>query len=330
MSRFCFLCEQKIFNYQSLLKCSSGFCDKITHLSCIKKLTESGLSDRGITLKTDAESKHGLVFNCSDCTSLEAIHEISMVGSPDLDEPSKCINNKHIFEILTLVKTMYNEIKSLRADNKELRKEMRELKSALPIVASKLLLNPNSGTARDLGKSGTVGVNNTAVGKTNTADRKSNVAEQTITKNNNSNNATVLPSTSAQEPTNGGESSEGFTTVSYRKRKPRPIPPLQGTMKSDALKVVSRKSLKKELFVTRLDPTTTTQDLDNYLLNNLKLGLNSFKCNKLKTKYDTYSSFHLLIDSNDYEKVLHEDVWPEGILIKPFFKKEKISESKND
>lgn len=70
------------------------------------------------------------------------------------------------------------------------------------------------------------------------------------------------------------------------------------------------------MFVTRLAPKTTTASLEKFLLKETGLVL---KSEKLKTRYDTYSSFHIWCDRSVLNNLLNTDIWPRGVLIKPFF-----------
>lgn len=321
MSRTCVICESGIFNFQSLLKCTGGFCGKMIHLHCTERFSVSALLDRGIEVKSDENSKHGLVYRCSDCINLDSIHETSIDNIPNAEDDNKTTNNIHLAEILALVKTLYSEVKILRSDNMELKREIRELKNAFPSNLSPAInsvnhISENNSEAKHLPK-------NAKMKKQNES-----IPSHDVNVNNSGDKDLGVPSTSAQSvsPIELNES-DNFIPVVHRRRKPRALPPLQGSLKSDALKVANRRSTNKELFVSRLDPSTSTQDLENFILNTLNLKF--VKCTKLKARYESYSSFHLLINSEDFNKVHHEDVWPAGILIKPFLGKLNTSEAKN-
>ena len=39
---------------------------------------------------------------------------------------------------------------------------------------------------------------------------------------------------------------------------------------------------------------------------------------KLRTKHDTYSSFHVEVEENNLEKLFNAACWPEGCFVSPF------------
>uniref|UniRef100_A0A146KWE8 PHD-type domain-containing protein n=2 Tax=Lygus hesperus TaxID=30085 RepID=A0A146KWE8_LYGHE len=80
----------------------------------------------------------------------------------------------------------------------------------------------------------------------------------------------------------------------------------------NSLSVVAK---KKSIFVTRLSPATTANDLVDFLVN---LKLPFLKCTKLKTNYDSYSSFHVQVLETDFTKIFSGDVWPQGILVSEY------------
>lgn len=74
------------------------------------------------------------------------------------------------------------------------------------------------------------------------------------------------------------------------------------------------------LFVSRFDPTVTTNEIQS-LLEGSSLGLSHLKITKIKTRYQSegyYSSFHIEVLADDLPKIDCVDIWPTGCLIKPF------------
>ncbi|XP_077500070.1 uncharacterized protein LOC144110874 [Amblyomma americanum] len=92
-----------------------------------------------------------------------------------------------------------------------------------------------------------------------------------------------------------------------------------GTAKQSMLKVAPRLPAKKSLFVSRLDPTTTASDIQELLAGTV--GDKVVTCTKLKTKYDTYGSFHVSMDEHLFELVSKPEVWPDGCVFRPFYGK---------
>jgi len=98
-------------------------------------------------------------------------------------------------------------------------------------------------------------------------------------------------------------------------RRPR-NQPLVGVLES-TLRVVNRPVKRKALFVSRFHPDVSVEDITKSLKNQLKLK--SVECCKLKTKFNSYSSFHVSVEEADFNLVNNVGVWPRGCLIAPFY-----------
>lgn len=79
---------------------------------------------------------------------------------------------------------------------------------------------------------------------------------------------------------------------------------------------------KRALFVSRLAPSVSPADIKDLLKD---FNLEHLVCNKLKTKYSSYNSFHVEVLSSDFEKLFNSDVWPSGIFVSPFYGKFIVS-----
>lgn len=108
---------------------------------------------------------------------------------------------------------------------------------------------------------------------------------------------------------------EGYTTVGPRRRKK----PSVGTSKSSKETIVPRPPFQKALFVTRFGPETTVEDV-NSLLEPVLRG-KTVSCTKLKTKFPSYSSFHVSVEQDLFETINNPDIWPEGCIFHQFFGK---------
>ncbi|XP_041374707.1 uncharacterized protein LOC121387610 [Gigantopelta aegis] len=111
-------------------------------------------------------------------------------------------------------------------------------------------------------------------------------------------------------PHRSGVDSEGFKFVGPKRKKPVVI----GTAQSSALRGV--KSTPVPVFVTRLAPGTKESDILDYVRS--VLGIDVW-CEKLRTRYDTYSSFKILVDSKNIDKLMSPNVWPEEVLVRKFY-----------
>ncbi|GBM66423.1 hypothetical protein AVEN_13017-1 [Araneus ventricosus] len=75
---------------------------------------------------------------------------------------------------------------------------------------------------------------------------------------------------------------------------------------------------RKAIFLSPLGPGTTVNDITNFLA---PLNLKFLQCHRLKTKYQSYASFHIEAYENDLQQLLDSTFWPEGRLIAEFYGK---------
>ena len=98
----------------------------------------------------------------------------------------------------------------------------------------------------------------------------------------------------------------------------------QGKGSAPGLRAVSTQHSSKStpnrsctgVFITRIEPKASASSIETYVRR--ETGL-SVQVEKLKTKYNTYSSFHIRCDSHIRSLLLDENLWPSGVLFKPFY-----------
>lgn len=73
---------------------------------------------------------------------------------------------------------------------------------------------------------------------------------------------------------------------------------------------------KKLIFLSRFAPSVAVYDVEN-IVKPLNLGFS--RCVRLKNKFEMYISFFLEFSATDFQKVRDPNIWPEGILIAPFY-----------
>jgi hypothetical protein len=122
---------------------------------------------------------------------------------------------------------------------------------------------------------------------------------------------------------------DGFITVSYKEKKSTSSPhavrvkhrrqPQIGVGSSLALPVVRKPERTKALFVSRFSPEVTAEDLHKSL--EVQLCLKKLVCTKLKTKFNTYSSFHISVTEDQFSLINDTGIWPSGCLIAPYYGK---------
>lgn len=123
--------------------------------------------------------------------------------------------------------------------------------------------------------------------------------------------SSVLPS--AVTVPKASTDADGFSLIQRKKR----VKPSSGSCAGSKLSSAPRAPRLKALFVSRLNPDTTCSDVGEVLTE--VLDGKSFTCTKLKTRHESYASFRIAVNEDDFDKVNNADVWPMGSLFRPFF-----------
>ena len=76
------------------------------------------------------------------------------------------------------------------------------------------------------------------------------------------------------------------------------------------------------LFITRLHANTSEAELNEYVR---KIAGSRVRTQKLKTKFNTYSSFYTPLARGSWGILIEASIWPQGVLIKEFKRKIWIS-----
>ena len=72
------------------------------------------------------------------------------------------------------------------------------------------------------------------------------------------------------------------------------------------------------MFLSRLAPDTPCDDIVQYAKNTLNVVV---KCEKLRTKFDNYSSFKVDAVCDDPSMLYKSESWPQGVLVRKFYVK---------
>ena len=104
---------------------------------------------------------------------------------------------------------------------------------------------------------------------------------------------------------------DGYTLVQKKRR----VKPATGTNSTSKLTAVPRPPRSRALFVSRLDPTTTVDDIAAILSSVVKTCV----CTQLPSRHMSYASFHIAVEWDDFDKVNDANVWPIGCLFRQFF-----------
>jgi hypothetical protein len=123
-----------------------------------------------------------------------------------------------------------------------------------------------------------------------------------------------------------------FKTVTYRKKEATNTPPAElpvtrkyrhrrepciGASSSLSLPVIRKPERTKALFVSRFSLEVMADDVSKTLKE--QLSLRRLVCTKLRTKFDSYSSFHISVTEDESSLINNTAVWPSGCLIAPYY-----------
>lgn len=133
-----------------------------------------------------------------------------------------------------------------------------------------------------------------------------------INMNKMDSNISIVPETKEKErPATGSSPSYSDILRSAVKNKV-----VHGTLKvSDSNPLKPAKRIKW-LFLSGLDPIVSAESITNYLLSLKDNAV--FHCNKLVTRYSSYSSFKVGVPYELGEELMHPNLWPEGTFIKSY------------
>lgn len=88
-----------------------------------------------------------------------------------------------------------------------------------------------------------------------------------------------------------------------------------GASDACSISVVRPSKRPRHIFVSKLSPSTTSAQLTEHLSTVHVIPL---ACQRLKTKYSSYSSFCVTVDEDSFERLSDPLFWPKGCLFKPF------------
>ena len=96
------------------------------------------------------------------------------------------------------------------------------------------------------------------------------------------------------------------------KKNDRQTRHINGTVKNTGLPTIKKKKYAS-IFASRFDPRVTREDLQRYLEERLECKV---MVSNVKSRYNTYNSFHVLCECSDPKQLLCDDIWPEGAYVR--------------
>jgi hypothetical protein len=111
----------------------------------------------------------------------------------------------------------------------------------------------------------------------------------------------------------GTTDADGFSQVGGRQRKPRQLIVGKSGTASGRLRIQKQRIC---LFLSRLMPDVETNDIKSYIRDQFKVDV---MCEKLKTRFETYSSFKIEGFCDNVKLFYDAEQWPMGVLVRRFF-----------
>nr|CAD7201566.1 unnamed protein product [Timema douglasi] len=343
----CAKCSRAFFGRQRFIWCS-GPCKARFHLDCLKindaeyeLFMKSGVS----TFKCDpcikkAKASFGDA-TLTKSTSAPALPEWpqkppqvkksfeELLKAPSADREAVTI--QLLNSLISMVYDLSTQVKDLSSDNVVLKAQISELlafRTPVSLVSVGTQCSLSSQSSKPIESSPSTSY----ISKSPNSPKLT--FSQALTSNKKS---SVVESKSVVKSPAGAQSAsasadDGFTVVSRRKNNSansvREDPPAQrsrarklltGNKTATDLQTVNRVFKKKSLFVTRFSPEISSLAIQSYLTK--ELNLDYLVCSKLKTKFNSYSSFHISVKEDDFPMINNGDIWPSGCLIAPFYGK---------
>ena len=106
---------------------------------------------------------------------------------------------------------------------------------------------------------------------------------------------------------------DGFQVVTKKKKHKAVI----GTSRNSTI-LQAAKNRQSSVFLSRLSPETTCDHIKNFAKTSLNIDVT---CEKLETRYNTYSSFRVDGICSDPNVMYNPDKWPCGVLVRKFYVK---------
>ncbi|KAH9367240.1 hypothetical protein HPB48_013484 [Haemaphysalis longicornis] len=342
----CGSCAARFYAKQQFLQCLS--CERRFHCKCINVRTE----DYNFFMESGQSS-----YKCSSCARRSSVspsvdngtefHSSKVHPTSNSADIRKLSTLDHISELSTILNRLdllETEVKCLKAENSHLRSELLQLRGNFPPLPP-----PASRRLSEVVAAGRMTASCLHPSNVDSAGASNRISQHNVNKHRQappSKNASVdsdrpdvvidgangCSSSDFASGCGGGTSpmditEDGFKVVKYRRRETAS----SGTLKLSMVKAVPRKPISKTLFVARLDPRTSIEDVKDLL--KPVLGDKTVQCVKLRTKYDSYASFHLSGDDEAFAALNSPDVWPEGSIFHQFFVKldeSRVVEAQND
>lgn len=342
----CGICDKPFYGKHKRLPCK-GPCNKVFHPTCVKV----GDNEFDLFMVNGVSS-----FSCNPCTRIrkddgtpvaasavrtarknwaienddEGSDESQNKQMDEIPTESMCCCDKLVPKLLDLIQSLEEKvemlvknvadntvmIEKLVCENVSLRdrlsassEESQSVKSQYSEVVKKRRVAPGRRKVKSAGVTEEVLIpGNSEVGA-------SDIVSDGVVEERERENELPAQSASGEWVKVGDRKKPNKRVQQSRPQKPIKKNAILG--KKEAKEHLVVKQRKRALFVTRFDPEVKANEVVELV--NDAVVVTDIKCTQLVTKREGYSSFHLSVNENDYEKIASPDVWPRGILVLPFY-----------
>ncbi|CAN7981100.1 unnamed protein product, partial [Ixodes pacificus] len=291
------------------------------HCKCIKVIGD----EYEYFMKTGSST-----YKCKSCTKRNGSDEVSVIGG---NRPSECDDaatasassscsacgcvNNLLQALHDKFDSLIKEVASVRADNVSLHLHLARNTELLRRFTAQAVLPPPTTTPLQVPSPEPASFAS-ALGRDSRTDggKVTPGSGRTTIHRSPSKTAVTLVSSALSVQVTGEvapKDADGFTLLLRKKH----VKPSSGTCASSKVSSVPRPPRLKARFVSRLSPDTSCDDVGAALT--AFLEGKPLICIKLKTKHDSYSSFHITVNEEDFNKINVADVWAMGSLFRPFF-----------
>ena len=130
----------------------------------------------------------------------------------------------------------------------------------------------------------------------------------------------IINSDHQSHKSQGEKTKTNNSNVQLKRKRQKQV--LIGGRNSSEISNIKTVSKKAFLFVTRIDPSTTNDVIQEYIQSSFPEAT----CEQLNSKFpDIYSSFKVTINAENLDRAFDPSVWPQGDMVTRFFQKRTIS-----
>jgi len=275
-----------------------GFCRKWLHFECAKFSSEDSVNFEALAKNLDS-----LKWYCSEC-NVNLTKVINKVGSVD-----DFLNlNDTVSQLVQLVKGVVNDNVTLnkKLDNLTSDKVSANINNKRGQQAEVVIEQEDLNLANDI-----TNVN----ARSSVAKKSVNCAGNSETEVTEERRSGTVSLSQSVQSASSNVNKKFSDVVKNGKKLPKPVIGCKPTSESGSLKAVERRLW---VFVSRLHPQTSKEDVEKYLTDN---SVSDFQCEKLTARYNSYSSFKIGIPTELEGKVLSPDFWLAGTLVSHYIPK---------